>query len=562
MDLEPIIDRARDEVREIMDRGGVSGASVALVQGGEPVWIEAFGRTCEGGRPVDPHTIFSLQSTSKTITASAVMIAVQRGLLDLDAPITRYVPDFTVSSRHEDAPQEKMTLRLLLGHRAGLTHEAPVGGNFEQDLAAYDTIGFEEHVASISRTWLRYPVGRRYAYSNLGIDLAGHILGNACGMSFAAALKALVFDPLGMADTSVDPDVYGAAENRAIGHQPGMPAVPVRMPMQAAGGVCSSAADTARFAAFHLGRGTLDGREVLRRDLWEEMHRMRPGAHPYALGIAAWTLDLESGPVTCFNHNGGGFGFGSSFWYCPDHGLAWVALFNGQTREGAPHRAFDRVALRPALEAKLGRARPARPPADPVVTPDPANLAPYAGAYVGGLSALSAEVDEQGLALRLPGETALSRLAFTGPDTAYIAEGPGAPHRVRLSPAAGKEGARIELVVEGPDAPDVFSHGIGFDFNDRADLPPGFVGDAYDDKLGDYLVIQWGVPVIPAPLRKRGGYLYLGPMRLTEHQPGLFFTGDGEAVDLRGEAPTIRNIVLHRPGAGGMATGAPSPLGR
>lgn len=562
MDLQPIIERARVEVRQIMERDGVSGASVAFVQGGEAVWIEAFGRTREGGRPVDPHTLFSLQSTSKTITATAVMIAVQRGLLELDAPITRYLPDFTVSSRHEDAPQEKMTLRLLLSHRAGLTHEAPVGNNFEKDLAAYDTIGFDAHIESISRTWLRYPVGRHYAYSNLGIDLAGHILGRACGMSFADALKALVFEPLGMADTSVDPDVYGAQDNRAIGHQPGMPAVPVRMPMQGAGGVCSSAADMARFAALHLGRGALDGREILRRDLWEEMHRVSPGGHPYALGVAQWTLDLESGPVTCFNHNGGGFGFGSSFWYCPDHALAWVALFNGQTQEGAPHRAFDRVALRPALETKLGKPKAARPPADPVVMPDPASPAPYAGGYLGGLSLLSAETDERGLALRLPGETEPSRLAFTGPGGAYIAEGPGAPHRVRLYPAAGRQGARIELVVEGPDAPEVFSHGLAFDFNEPADLQPGPVGGAYDDKLGDYLVIQWGVPVIPAPLTKRSGYLYLGPMRLTEHQPGLLFTGDGEAVDLRGEAPTIRNIVLHRPGAGGMATGAPSPLAR
>jgi CubicO group peptidase (beta-lactamase class C family) len=562
MDLQPIIDRARDEVREIMDRDGVSGASVVLVQGGEPAWIEAFGQTCAGGRPVDPHTLFSLQSTSKAITATAVMIAVQRGLLELDAPITRYLPDFTVSSRHEDAPQQKMTLRLLLGHRAGLTHEGPVGGNFEKDLAAYETIGFEEHVESISRTWLRYPVGRRYAYSNLGIDLAGHILGRVCGMSFADSLKSLIFEPLGMADTSVDPDVYGAVANRAIGHQPGMPAVPVRIPMQAAGGVCASAVNTARFTALHLGRGTLDGREILRRDLWEEMHRMSAGRHPYALGIAAWTLDLESGPVTCFNHNGGGFGFGSSFWYCPDHALAWVALFNGQTREGAPHRAFDRVALRPALEAKLGKARPARPPTDPVVTPDAVSLKPYGGDYLSGLSGLSAEVDERGLALRLPGETQFSWLAFTGPGAAYIAEGPGAPHRVRLYPAAGLEAARIELVVDGPDAPEVFSHGIAFDFNDRADLPPGPIGDAYDELLGDYLVIQWGVPVIPAPLSKRNGYLYLGPMRLTEHEPGLFFTGDGEALDLRREAPTIRNIVLHRPGAGGMATDAPSPLAR
>ncbi len=521
---------------------------MALVQGGESVWVEAFGQTrADGGRPIDPHTHFSLQSTSKTITATAVMRAVQQGLLDLDTPITRYLPDFKVASRHEDTPQEKMTLRLLLSHRAGLTHEAPVGGNFEQDLAAYETIGFEEHVESISRTWLRYPVGRRYAYSNLGIDLAGHILGRVCGLSFADSLKALLFDPLGMTDTSVDPDVYAAIENRAIGHQAGAPAVPVRMPMQAAGGVCASAVDTTRFAAFHLGRGTLHGRELLRRDLWEEMHRAPSGGQPYALGIALWMLDLESGPVTCFNHNGGGFGFGSSFWYCPDHALAWVALFNGQTKAGAPHRAFDRVAMRPLLEAQLGKPRPARPPAEPVVSPDPASLAPYAGGYLSGISFASAELDARGLALRLPDQTEPSRLDFTGPGEAYIAEGPGAPYRVLLFPAVGQQGARIELAVDGPDAPDVFTHGVAFDFNDRADLPRGPVEDAYDHLLGDYVVIQWDVPVIPAPLSKRNGWLYLGGMRLTEHLPGLFFTGDGEAVDLRGPTPTIRNIVLHRP---------------
>ena len=537
MDLRPIIDRARIEVREIMEAGGIPGVSVALVQGGEAVWCEAFGQTrADGGRPIDPRTLFSVQSTSKNMTAAAVMIAVQRGLLDLDAPITRYLPTFRVASAHEDAPQERMTLRLLLSHRAGFTHEAPVGGNFDA-LEAYDDPNFEAHVESISRTWLRYPVGRRYAYSNLGIDLAGHILARACGTSFADALRALVFEPLGMADTSADPSVYAAAENRAVGHQPGFPAVPVRVPMQAAGGVYSSAVDMARFAAFHLGRGTLDGVEILRGDLWEAMHRLSFDGYPYALCVLRRTLDFEAGTVTLFGHNGGGFGFGCCFHYCPDRQLAWIALFNQLASPGVGGPPFDNVALRPALKAALGKPQPPGPPTDPVVTPGPAALARYVGSYVAGAARVSIEVTDQGLALRGPVDTQLNRLAFTSPDRAYVAEGPMAPHAVRFHPAVGRDAARIE-----------FDSGVEFDFNDRAGEPPGPLGDAPDPRLGDYDVVQWGVPVplFSAPLRKQNGYLYFGRTRLTEHLPSLFFTSDGEALDLRGPIPTIRNIALRR----------------
>jgi hypothetical protein len=54
--------------------------------------------------------------------------------------------------------------------------------------------------------------------------------------------------------------------------------------------------------------------------------------------------------------------------------------------------------------------------------------------------------------------------------------------------------------------------------------------------------------IFSASLRKKNGYLYFGHSRLTQHQPGLFFTADGEALDLRGPEPTFRNILLHRVG--------------
>ena len=88
MDVQPIIESARERVLEIKERDGMPGVAVALVSQGQPVWMETFGATREdGGRPIDAHTIFSIQSTSKTFTATAVMLAVQQGLLDLGAPI-------------------------------------------------------------------------------------------------------------------------------------------------------------------------------------------------------------------------------------------------------------------------------------------------------------------------------------------------------------------------------------------------------------------------------------------------------------------------------------------
>ena len=73
---------------------------------------------------------------------------------------------------------------------AGFTHEAPVGNNYEPA-----SPGFEAHVRSISETWLRFPVGDRYRYSNLGFDLAGYILEQKAGIGYAEWLRRKLFEP-------------------------------------------------------------------------------------------------------------------------------------------------------------------------------------------------------------------------------------------------------------------------------------------------------------------------------------------------------------------------------
>jgi CubicO group peptidase (beta-lactamase class C family) len=144
------------------------------------------------GAPVTPRTLWSLQSQSKMYTATAVLIAVQDGLLDLDVPITAYLPGFSVRSLFEADPADRMTLRHLLSHTAGFTHEAPEGSNYRVGSAS-----FAAHCASIRQTWLRAPVGHHFEYSNLGIDLAAEILTTVTGTSFSTFLGRRVLDPLG-----------------------------------------------------------------------------------------------------------------------------------------------------------------------------------------------------------------------------------------------------------------------------------------------------------------------------------------------------------------------------
>jgi CubicO group peptidase (beta-lactamase class C family) len=238
-------------IPELMAQKHIPGLALALVDGDGVVWQQGFGfRDSDGGTPVTVDTIFSVQSMSKVFTATAVMQAVQSELLDLDVPITTYLPRFTVHSAFEPHPEKRITLRMLLSCTAGFTHEAPLGNNYEPELGDFDA-----HVRSISDTWLRFPVGTGYAYSNLGIDLAGYILEQVSNKPFPVVVRDSLLAPLGTHHSTFDRARVHATADRAVGHS-GMVRPRVDSPMPAAGGLWASAADLARFLKFQLGDGT------------------------------------------------------------------------------------------------------------------------------------------------------------------------------------------------------------------------------------------------------------------------------------------------------------------
>jgi CubicO group peptidase (beta-lactamase class C family) len=528
--LQPLIDRERKNILATMAKEDIPGAAVCLIYEGKPAWIEGFGVTDRhSNRRIGLDTIFSIQSTSKNITATAIMLAVQRGLLDLDKPITTYLPNFAVHSRFEETPEQKITLRHLLSHRAGFTHEAPIGNNYDPAFS-----DFEAHVHSISKTWLRYPVGERYRYSNLGVDLVGYILQTVSNMPFAQCVRTTIFDPLGMSDTTAATDVYAQRTNRALGHETGYETVPLRIPLIPSGGVYTSARDMAAYCSFHLNKGKAGGKPVLEERLWNEMHSFSLGGS-YSLGIAGGELRFGDTDIRMLNHNGGGFGFGCVYRLYPQAKLAWVALFNRPV--GAAYQLggglTDKILTRRYGEQK---ARIAIKDLSPIELPQE-KLRGFVGNWIGRGLTTDLKLENGTLDMQLGHDVVPVR--FTSPVDMFIPDKRPSDDAVRLQyfPSQNGETAHLESLLGDTN----------LDYNDGPNDVPGPNKKEWNAHCGGYVIDVWGKPSQQVKIHSKNGYLYLDAIRLiVEFEPGLFFTSDGEAVDFRHPEPTWGNIRLQR----------------
>ena len=526
--LDTVLARVRADIEREMVSQGLPGLSIALVDRDGVVWDASFGTTTADGRPIDGETIFSVQSMSKTATATAVLAAVRDGLVDLDEPISTYLPGWTVNSRDHADPGSLITLRHLLSHRAGLTHEAPIGNNYDPDYPSWDA-----YVSSISSTWLRYPVGERYSYSNLGVDLAGQVLQTMSGVPFPEYVRREVFEPLGMARSSFDWETIRSDHNRAPGHAAGFDRVPLEFGLIPSGGMYASAPDVARFVRFHLSGGWVDGRQLIPRRLIEEMStiqfRDERQVEGYGLGLGRYLRGGE----TFLNHNGGGFGFQSHMSWYPGYEVGLVVLTNDDSNNlstALPGSVYDRI-----LELALGDV-PAGSPPYPDLRPDP-DLVLDEGRYVG-------EYRGRGLGLSVAAEEGRIGLRF-GPRfvpldfvTAEEAILPMDGSLVRFEAAPDGRPRRMTRVNDG----------TVLDYIGGPDDSPGPDSPAWAEFEGSYLYTVWAQDTVTVTVSRRNGHLYLDDLRLDEHLPGLFFTPTGEALDLRGSPPTWRNIRLSRDG--------------
>ena len=517
----------------------VPGVAIAVVDDKEILWQGVYGviRRSED-RKVTPRTLFSIQSMSKSFTALAVLMAVQDGLLDLDRPITNYLPDFTVHSRFEESPQKKMTLRHLLAHRAGFTHEAPVGSNFDSRPHT-----FSEHILSISDTWLRYPVGHRYSYSNLGIDLAGWILEKTSGVPFPMYVRDKVLAPMGMTDSTFDIEAVLRAEDRAAGHVAASAKVeggiPVAVPMVPAGGVYTNVVDMARYLMFHINKGRVGQAQILRRDLIEAMHTVQFPEKGVRFGYGLGLASSHFGPEVYVSHGGGGYGFTSHMAVYPGLKLGVVVLTNSERNAvvGLVSGVVNKV-----IEARIGPpGREYETPAVDTTKPVPPGderVKRLAGFYSAGV-----RVGTRNGVFGITVGTEFDPLTFYEEDGGLVGVfGKYFELRVKPPVAAGEPGGLL-ILNRLPGT----SSSIDFHKPEPAADRPGPDKPEWKPFLGSYRTLTWGRTFgFPVAISVADGYLTFNGTRCREHAPGLFFTYEGEALDFRGTVATFRNIPLIR----------------
>jgi CubicO group peptidase (beta-lactamase class C family) len=244
----------------IAERHGVPGAAVGILHG-DTVTEAAYGVLNRAtGVAATTDSLFQIGSITKVWTATVVMRLVDDGLLDLDAPLVDVLPELLL--RDADVTR-KLTMRHLLTHTSG------IDGDIFTDTGRGDDC-LKKYVALLGDAALTHPLGATWSYSNSGYSLAGRVIEKLTGDTWDAALRELLFQPLGLTHTVTLPE-EALLFRTAVGHLPGAdgkpePASQWGIPRSAgpAGGVTATVADVLRFARMHLNGGrSADGAAVL-----------------------------------------------------------------------------------------------------------------------------------------------------------------------------------------------------------------------------------------------------------------------------------------------------------
>ncbi len=311
-------------ISSFMSRQNIPAISVAIARDNQIIFVAGYGiADLENFVPVKPATVFRIASMSKPITAVAAMQLVEKGKLDLDAPVQKYVPSFPVK-------QYPITTRQVLAHLSGVRYYKSGEGERTE---RYNSL--TEALSIFKDDPLEFEPGTRFLYTTYGYTLLGAVIEGASGMPFEAYLRENVFKPAGMVRTRSD-DVFAIIPNRARGYRPIVPPQfdgnyrnanlmdsSYKLP---GGGLLSTPEDMARFAIAVL-NGTL-----IKPETFAEMsqnQKTRDGRETgYGYGWYVGAAAGFAGDPESVSHGGVQPGFTSDLVLLPKKKMAVVVLAN------------------------------------------------------------------------------------------------------------------------------------------------------------------------------------------------------------------------------------------
>jgi CubicO group peptidase (beta-lactamase class C family) len=338
---------------------GVPSLAIAVAKGGKVLWEEGFGWADREKRiPATEHTTYSLASISKPITATGLMILVERGKVQLDQPANDYLGAGKITGLAGDAAAA--TVRRVANHTAGL----PLHYMFYYDGAVDRVPTMDEAIARYAVTV--YPPGSAWQYSNLGFGIIDWIIERTSGMSYPDFMRSEVFLPLGMTRSSihVGPGLEPFAATRYDNQGRKVPFYD--FDHRGGSAVYSSAHDLLRFGMFHLKNRLPDMKRILADSTIDAMHRNTTGIPGSGYGIG-WQVTENDLGLLRVSHTGGMPGVNTALYLYPTEDLAVVVLANTTSRMPFVIASEIVGAMVPRYGDSL-KARRARPQQQPATT--------------------------------------------------------------------------------------------------------------------------------------------------------------------------------------------------
>lgn len=355
--------------QSMMGSEQVPGAIFVLVSADSILKMAGYGLAdLEKQIPVDPvQTLFKVASVSKGVTATAIMRAVDRGIVDLDTDVNTYLKSFKL----QPSISPPVTLHHLLTHTSGVDTEGP--GRRTLDL---------ESLGSMPRHFARHfpnrvmPPGEMLAYSNYGGSLGGCIMEEISGIPFNQWMDQNLFEPLEMTNSTFAPSIV-PEDNLAKGyfyHNEKYNAAPIEYTKTIAGSMLmTTARDMGHFLMMHLGKGQFKGKQFFSTETADKMHKRQYAAMPQMEGTTLGLYEMEANGRFIITHSGGFDGYMSQLYLLMEEGIAFFMAFNQRNGGAEINRAIRQLVFDYYLQDSSKVYHP-----EPI---QPISLKPYIGTY-------------------------------------------------------------------------------------------------------------------------------------------------------------------------------------
>jgi CubicO group peptidase (beta-lactamase class C family) len=378
------------EVGEIMndliDDHKIAGGIVLIAKNGKLVFHEPYGvMDLETKKPIERDTIFRIYSMSKALTCAAALILHDEGKLDLNAPVSKYLPEFKemkVLDGEKERPAEKeMTVEQLFLHTSGITYGNAQGSQTEKMVELTEAMdrdsGLELMTKKLGQIPLPFEPGTDWRYG-AGIDVIGRLIEVISKQPLDEYLEERLFEPLGMTDTAfyVPKDkqerfatnYYSDGKGRMIVRDDAAKSGYLRKPglFSGGGGLVGTASDYMRFLLMIASDGNVDGKQILKKETvdmmrsdrvpkmagWVKFGEEERTGVGYGLGFSVTTEAHKNNPHAKKGEYGWGGAASTHYWLSPDDDLVVVTM-----EQRMPYSPETEEKLKPVIYDSIGWSR-------------------------------------------------------------------------------------------------------------------------------------------------------------------------------------------------------------